>query len=84
MRFNDEPVLVLLSKLTGGADHLIDQPGQINRLGIEFKLAGFNLRQVEYFVDEAEQVGPGSIHTAQRFLSLFCAEATRAGDHHLR
>src|SRR5262245_18010875 len=33
--FDDEAVLVLLGKLPRGADHLIDKPSQINRLGIE-------------------------------------------------
>src|SRR5262245_54042646 len=47
LRFNDEPVLVLLSKLTGGADDLIDQPDQINGLGIEFELASFDFREVQ-------------------------------------
>src|SRR5262249_19933530 len=51
--FNNEPVLVLLGELTGGADDLIDKSCQINTLGIEFELAGFDLREVEYLVDEA-------------------------------
>jgi hypothetical protein len=40
--FDNEPVLVLLGKLSSGADGLIDKPGQIHRLGIEFELAGFD------------------------------------------
>src|SRR5262249_55596880 len=52
---------------------------QINRLGIEFELAGFDLREVEYLVDEAQEVGPGGIDTAQRFQRLFRAEARRVG-----
>ena len=39
MRFDDEAVLVLLGELSGGADDLIDEPGQVHRLGIEFELA---------------------------------------------
>src|SRR5262249_58720744 len=79
LRLNNEAVLVLLSKLSGGADYLIDKPGQVHRLGIEFELAGFDLREVQYLVDEAQEMGPGSIHTAQRFQRLFRAEARRVG-----
>jgi ABC-type uncharacterized transport system substrate-binding protein len=57
--FDDEAVLVLLGKLSRGADDLIDKPRQIHGLGIEFKLAGFDLREVQYLVDEAKQVRPG-------------------------
>ena len=39
MRFDDESVLVLLGQLSRSADHLIDQPGQIHRLRIDFELA---------------------------------------------
>ena len=83
MGFDNEAVLVLLGKPSRGADDLIDKPGQIHRLGIEFELAGFDLREVEDLVDEAQEVGPGGIHTAQRFQRLFRAEACRVGDHHL-
>src|SRR5438132_5080275 len=83
LRFDSEAVLVLLGELSRGADDLVDEPGQINRLGIEFELAGFDLREVEDLVDEAQEVGPGSIHTAQRFQRLFRAEARRIADHHL-
>src|SRR6266404_1279151 len=37
------PVFVLLGQLSRGADDLIDDPGQIHRLGNEFELAGFDL-----------------------------------------
>jgi hypothetical protein len=37
-----------------GADDLIDKPCQIHRLGIEFELAGFDLREVQYLVDEPQ------------------------------
>jgi hypothetical protein len=50
--FDNEAVLVLLD--TRGADDLIDKPGQIHRLGIEFELAGFDLREVQYLVDEPQ------------------------------
>src|SRR5262249_21523054 len=80
---DDEAVLVLLGELSRGADDLIDKPGQIDRLGIEFELAGFDLRKVEYLVYETQEVGPRGIHTAQRFQRLFGAEARRVGDHHL-
>ena len=84
MGFHDEAVLVLLGELSRGADDLIDKRCQVNRLEIEFELAGFDLGEVEHLVDEAKEVGPGGIHTAQRFQRLFRAEARRVGDHHLR
>src|SRR6478672_11007233 len=64
LRFNDEAVLVLLSELSRGADDLIDKPCQIHSLGIQFELAGFDLREVQYLVDEAQEVVTGGIHTA--------------------
>src|SRR5947208_3429652 len=70
---HDEAVLVLLRELSRGADDLIDKPCQINRLGIELELAGFDLREVEHLVDETKEVSPGGIHTAQRFQRLFRA-----------
>src|SRR5512132_2313260 len=72
--FDDEAVLVFLGELSRGADDFIDKPGQINGFRIEFELAGFDLREVQYLVDEAKEVGPGGIHTAQRFQRLFRAE----------
>src|SRR5262249_15405018 len=39
LRFDNEAVLVLLGELTGGADDLVDEAGQIHRLEIEFELA---------------------------------------------
>src|SRR5262249_40028020 len=56
-----------------------DKPGQIHRLGMELELAGFDLREVKYFIDEAEEVGAGGIYPAQRLLRLFRAEARRVG-----
>ena len=75
--------LVLLGELSGGADNLIDKPSQFNGLGIEFQLTGFDLREVQDLVDEAKEVGPGGIYTAQRLQRVFRAEARRVGDHHL-
>ena len=40
------------------------KPGQIDPLGIELELAGFDLREVQYLVDEAKEVGAGGIHMA--------------------
>jgi hypothetical protein len=80
---DDEAVLVLLGELSRGADDLIDKARQINRLGIELELAGFDLREIEDLVDEAQEVGPGGIHAAQRFQCLLRAEAFRVADHHL-
>jgi hypothetical protein len=48
---DNETILILLGKLSRGPDDLIDKLGQIHRLEIEVKLAGFDLRQVQYFVD---------------------------------
>ena len=45
--------LVLLGELSGGADNLIDKPCQINRLGIKFELASFDLGEVEHLVEIA-------------------------------
>ena len=83
MRVDNKTVLVLLGKLSCSADDLIDKPSQIHRLGIEFELSSFDLREVQYFVDEAQEVGPGGIDTAQRFQRLFRAEARRISGHHL-
>jgi hypothetical protein len=83
LRFDDDTVLVLLGELSRCADDLIDKPRQIHRLGIEFELPGFDLREVQHLVDEAKEVGPGGIHPAQRFQRLFRAEARRVADHHL-
>ena len=76
-------VLVLLGELARGADHLVDEPRQLDRLGIEVELAGLDLREVQHLVDEAEQVSAGGIHAAQRLHRLLRAEARRVGDHHL-
>jgi len=83
LRVDNKTVLVLLGKLSCSADDLIDKPSQIHRLGIEFELSSFDLREVQYFVDEAQEVGPGGIDTAQRFQRLFRAEARRISGHHL-
>jgi hypothetical protein len=83
LRVDDETVLVLLGKLSRGADDLIDKPDQIDTLGIQFELAGFDLREVQYLVDEAQEVSPGGIHAAQRFQRLFRSKACRVGGHHL-
>src|SRR4029453_6729167 len=82
--FDDEAVLVFLGELSRGADDFIDKPGQINGFRIEFELAGFDLGEVQYLVDEAKEVGPGGIHTAQRFQRLLRTKPRRVADHHLR
>jgi hypothetical protein len=51
--FDDKAVLVLLGELSCGADDFVDELRQIDRLGIEFELAGFDLREVEYLIYEA-------------------------------
>jgi hypothetical protein len=60
LRLDDEAIVVLLGELSRSADDLVDEFRQIHRLGIEFELAGFDLREVEYLVDEAEEVGRGN------------------------
>ena len=49
----------------------------------EFELSRFDLREVEYLVDEAEQVGSSAVHALQRLHRLLRAEARRIRDHHL-
>src|SRR5215510_9698265 len=81
--FNDEAVLILLGKLSRGADDLIDQRCELHGLWIEFELSGLDLRQIEHLVDEAKKVSTSAVHALQRLLRLFCAEARRVFDHHL-
>jgi hypothetical protein len=83
LRVNDEAVFVLLGKLSRGVDDLVDKPGQIHRLEIEVELAGFDLRKVEYLIDQAQEVGPGGIDSAQRLQRLLRAEARALVNHHL-
>src|SRR5262249_47761964 len=52
--FNDEAILVLLGKLSGGFDDILDERCQLHGLGAELELSGLDLRQVEHPVDEAE------------------------------
>src|SRR6516165_6706687 len=79
---NDEAVLVLLGKLSRGADDLIDQRCELHGLWIEFELSGLDLRQIEHLVDEAKKVSAGAVHALQRLLRLFSTEARRVFDHH--
>src|SRR5262249_34126545 len=81
--FDYEPVLVRLGELSRRADDLIYKPCQINRLGIEFERTSFDLREVQYLVDEAQEMGSSGIHTTQRLECLFRAKASCVGDHHL-
>src|SRR5262249_29728942 len=60
---NDEAVLILLGKLSGGADDLVDQWCKLHCLGIELELAGLDLREIEHLVDEAKEVCPSAVHT---------------------
>src|SRR5262249_50764945 len=59
---NDEPVLVLLGKLSGGTDDLVDQRCELYGLRVELELSGLDLRQVEHLVDEAKEVSPSAVH----------------------
>src|SRR5262249_35665952 len=63
---NDDAVLVLLGKLSGGADDLVDQRCELHGLRIELKLSGLDLREVEYLVDKPEQVSTGAVDALQR------------------
>ena len=83
LRLHHEVVLVLLCQLARRAHDLVDERRQIHRLGTKLELAGFDLREVEYLVDEAQEVGPRGVQAAQRLQCLFGAEAHRVGDHHL-
>src|SRR5262249_7985599 len=58
----DKPVLVLLGKLAGGADDLVDQRCKLHSLWVEFELSSLDLRQVEHLVDEAKQVSTSAVH----------------------
>src|SRR6516225_448914 len=80
---DDEAVLVLLGQLASRADHLLDQWCQLHGLWVEFELTGFDLREVEYLVDEAKKVSTSSVHALQWLLRLFRAEARGVFDHHL-
>src|SRR5262249_28069439 len=70
---NDEAVLVLLGKLPGGADDVVDQRCQLHGLWVELELSGLDLRQIEHLIDEAEQVGAGAMHALKWLLRLFCS-----------
>jgi hypothetical protein len=80
---DDQAVFVLLGELSRGADDLVDEARHIDRLWIEIELAGLDLREVQHLVDEAQEVGAGGIHAAQRLQRLLGAKARRVGDHHL-
>src|SRR5262249_47201948 len=79
---DNETVLVLLGKLSGGADDLVDQRCELYGLWVELELAGLDLRQVEHLVDEAKEMSPSEVHALQRLLRLFCAEPRGVRDHH--
>src|SRR6516165_9805114 len=68
--FNDEAVLVLLGKLSRGADDLIDERCELHGLCIEFELSGLDLRQIEHLVDEAKKVSTSAIDALQRLAFL--------------
>src|SRR5262249_53411058 len=80
---NDEAVLVLLGKLSGGGDNILDQRGLLYGLWVELELSGLDLREVEHLVDEAKQVSTSAVHALQWLLRLFCSEPRRIFDHHL-
>ena len=47
------------------------------RFGIEIQFAGLDLGEIKHLVDEAEQVGAGTMDAAQRLLRFFRAEPRR-------
>ena len=67
------PMAPAISRPSLSAD-LVDQSGQIHRLGIELELAGLDLGEVEYLVDGAEQVRVRGIGAAQRLQGLLGTE----------
>jgi hypothetical protein len=74
---NDEAVLVLLRKLSGGADDIVDQRCELHGLWVELELSRLDLRQVEHLVDEAEKVSTSAVHALQRLLRFFCSRPRR-------
>src|SRR5262249_5139394 len=82
LHVNDQAVLVLLGKLSRGADDLIDQRCELHGLCIEFEFSGLDLRQIEHLVDEAKKVRAGAVHALQWLLRFLCSEARRVFDHH--
>src|SRR5262249_20121149 len=81
--FEDGPVLVLLRQLPRGPDDVLKQRRQIHRFRAELELAGFDLREIEYLVDQGEKMDTRTVDPAQRLCRLFRAEARRIADHHL-
>jgi hypothetical protein len=81
---NDEPVMVLLGKLPGGVDDLLDKGCQLHRLWVELELSGLDLREVEHLIDKAKKVSTSAVHALQWLLRLFCSEPRRVFDHHFR
>ena len=74
LAFHHQTVLVLLGQLARGADHLVDQRRQHHRFRIELELAGLDLGEIEHLIDQAEQMGAGAMHAAERLLRLLGAE----------
>src|SRR4029079_13873914 len=64
LAFDHEAVVILLRKGPRRVDDLIDQRRQIHPIGAKLKLAGFDLREVENLVDEAEKMAAGTMHPA--------------------
>src|SRR5215471_2004613 len=82
LRVDNETVLVLLGKLSGGADDLVDQRCERYGLRVELELSDLDLRQVEHLVDEAKEMSPSAVHALQRLLRFFRAEPRGVRDHH--
>jgi hypothetical protein len=78
--FNDQPVLILLGKLSRGADDLVDESRQIYRFGIELQLAGLDLREIQHLVDEAKEMGPGGAIAVLGYLIVPLLKISRSSD----
>ena len=82
MALDYKAIFILLGKLPRRTDDLVDQRGQVHGLRIELKLAGFDLREVEDLVDEAEKMSTRAVHARSGSVAFLRAEARCIGDHH--
>src|SRR5262249_3716210 len=78
---DNETVLVLLGKLSGGADDLVDHRCYLYGLWVELELSDLDLRQVEHLVDEAEEMSPSAVQRLQRSARLSRDEACGDSEH---
>src|SRR5439155_25479861 len=81
--FDIKPVLVLLRQRTRGADHLVDQRGDIHSVRVDVELSRLDLRQIKYLIDEIEQMLSRAVNAPEWFYRLFRPEPLRIADHHI-